>query len=213
MAVASTNSTSALRLGSAYAGATTATVAAFGAVAGLAGVEHGIGEILQGPVRPDALVIESWPNSEAFAVLSGEPSFTVIPNLAVSGVLAISVAIGLAVWAVGFADRRHGGWVLLGLSVLLFLVGGGFGPPLIGAVLAGAVLRGPGGSGVVARAMAPWWPWLLGVGVGAFLGLVPGTALLSHVVGLQSAGLVVALSATAFTCLILSLVAARARDG
>jgi hypothetical protein len=86
MLMASTNRTSARQLRPTYHRATTATVAAFGAVAGLAGVEHGIGEILQGPVRPDRPVIESWPDSEAFAVLNGGPALTVIPSLAISGV-------------------------------------------------------------------------------------------------------------------------------
>jgi hypothetical protein len=36
------------------AGATRTVVAAFGAVVAMAGLEHGIGEVLQGPVAPDA---------------------------------------------------------------------------------------------------------------------------------------------------------------
>jgi hypothetical protein len=36
-----------------------------------------------------------------------------------------NLALSFVIWAVGFADRKHGSTVLLILSVLLFLVGGG----------------------------------------------------------------------------------------
>ncbi len=41
-------------------------VATLGTLAGLAGVEHGIGEILQGNVAPEGLAIIAWPGSELF---------------------------------------------------------------------------------------------------------------------------------------------------
>ena len=100
-------------------------MAVLGTLVGLAGVEHGVGEILQGPVRPDRLVIASWPDASALEILSGEPAMTVVPNLLVTGVLAVAVGLLLVVWSVGFAGRRHGGWVLIGVSTLLLLVGGG----------------------------------------------------------------------------------------
>ena len=46
--------------------------------AALAAVEHGVGEILQGFGPPDAVVIQSGPDSPAFASLSGEPAMTVV---------------------------------------------------------------------------------------------------------------------------------------
>ncbi|GAI04081.1 unnamed protein product [marine sediment metagenome] len=39
--------------------ATKTTVSTFGAIIGIAGIEHGIGEILQGNMPPAGIVIES----------------------------------------------------------------------------------------------------------------------------------------------------------
>ncbi len=58
--------------------ATRAAVSTFGVVAGLAGVEHGVGEVLQGNVAPDGLIIASWPDSALFRILAGEPAALLI---------------------------------------------------------------------------------------------------------------------------------------
>jgi hypothetical protein len=133
--------------------ATRVVVGALGALVGLAGVEHGVGEVLQGPGRPEGLVIESWPDAAAFEVLSGEPAMTVVPDLQVTGVLAILVGLTVAVWSIWFVGRRRGGLVLIGLSVLLLLVGGGLFPPLMGIAL-GAVASRMGRD--AARPPRPW---------------------------------------------------------
>jgi hypothetical protein len=196
--------------------ATRIVVSMFGAVVAFAGVEHGVGELLQGPVTPPALVIESWPGVEAFAILAGEPAITVIPNLLVSGVLAVTVALAFGIWAVVFIERPHGGLVLGGLSVLLLLVGGGFGPPMIGIILGvtatriGAASRRP--PGTIGRALARVWPWVLAAGVLGYLGLVPGVVLLSWGFGLSDSNLVLGLSVVAFAALLVAPAAARAHD-
>jgi hypothetical protein len=200
-------------------GATSATrivVSTFGALVAFAGIEHGVGEILQGPVAPAALAIESWPGAKAFEILGGEPAMTVIPSLLVTGVLAVIVALAFGVWSVLFVERRYGGLVLLALSVLLLLVGGGFGPPLIGIVLGiaatriGAVSHRPPGD--VARAAGRVWPWVLGVGVLGYLGLFPGLVVLSWLFGTSDSSPVLVLSAISFSSLLLAPVAARAHD-
>ncbi|HEU4915277.1 MAG TPA: hypothetical protein VFV13_01770, partial [Acidimicrobiia bacterium] len=48
------------------------------------------------------------------------------------------MALALGAWAVWFIDRPQGGLVLIRLSLLPAVVGGGFGPPLIG-IIAGVV--------------------------------------------------------------------------
>lgn len=196
--------------------ATRIVVSTFGAIVAFAGVEHGVGEILQGPVAPAGLIIESWPHIAAFEILSGEPAMTVVPNLLVTGVLAVIVALAFGIWSVMFVERRHGGLVLIGLSVLLLLVGGGFGPPLIGFILGlaatriGAASRRPPGR--VARAVAPLWPWALGAGVLGYLGLVPGVVLVSWLFGVSDSNLVLGLTAVSFAALLLAPVAARTHD-
>lgn len=198
------------------ASATRVVVSTFGAVVAFAGLEHGLGEVVQGPVAPAGLAIESWPNVKAFEILAGEPAMTVIPNLLVTGVLAMVVALAVGIWAVAFVERRHGGLVLIGLSVLLLLVGGGFAPPLIGIILGvaatriGAVSRRAPGR--VARALAPLWPWVLGAGVLGYLGLVPGVVILSWLFGVNDSNLVLGLTVLAFGALLLAPVAARAHD-
>ncbi len=196
--------------------ATRIVVSTFGAVVAFAGFEHGVGEILQGPVAPAALAIESWPDVKAFEILAGEPAMTVIPNLLVTGVLAVVVALAFGIWSVAYVERRHGGLVLIGLSVLLLLVGGGFAPPLMGIILGiaatriGAASRRPPGR--VARTAGRVWPWVLGAGVLGYLGLVPGVVLLSWVFGVSDSNLVLGLTAVSFAALLLAPVAARAHD-
>jgi hypothetical protein len=190
-------------------------IAAFGLVVAMAGIEHGIGEILEGPVAPPALVFRSWPDTAAFEVLNGEPALTIIPNLLVAGVLTITVSVVFAVWAVGYAHRPRGAIGLFVLSILLLLAGGGVAPPVIGVVLAiaaariGAPARLPG---TVTRRIAPAWRGALALGVAAYLVLFPGMVLASAVFGFESELLVLALSLLAFGGLFGALVAARAND-
>lgn len=104
----------------------------FGVIAALGGLEHGMGEMLQGNVAPTGIMIRSWPTAETMRVLAGEPAMTLVSNLLISGALTILVALAILVCSLAFLSRRHGGLILLLLSALLLLVGGGFGPPLFG---------------------------------------------------------------------------------
>lgn len=196
--------------------ATRTVVATFGVLAALAGIEHGLGELAQGSVAPPGLVFASWPDVPALDVLSGEPAMTLVPDLVVTGVASIVVAVALGTWSIVATRRAHGGLVLIALSVLLLLVGGGFGPPLIGVILGSAAsrrmtttVRPPGG---VSQALGRRWRWFLAAGVAGFLALMPGTVLLHTWFGVASAGLVSAFAAVAFGGLILALISARAHD-
>jgi hypothetical protein len=204
------------RPGAAEARATRVVIMIFGILAGLAGIEHGVGEIRQGSTRPDTLLIQSWPDTTAFAVLAGEPALTVLPNLLVSGILAVIVALALSIWSVAFVQRRGGGLVLILLSVLLLLVGGGLGPPLVGVILGVAALRMHALPRREVRrvllALARAWKWFLAVGVAGYLALLPGTVILHHFAGVAHDTVVYALAALSFGALILSLVAARTAD-
>ncbi len=196
--------------------ATRTVIAVFGTLAALAGVEHGIGELLQGAVAPSSRMIQSWPDAHAFDVLGGEPALTVVPNLALTGVLAMAAAVVLGVWAVWFIERPRGGVVLIALSIVLLLVGGGFGPPLIGIILGLAATRTFRGrheaTGRVRRMLAKTWSWALVAGMVGYLSLVPGMVVLSQLTGFEDSTAVLVLSALSFAALILALVAARAYD-
>ena len=186
-----------------------------GLFAAFAGLEHGIGEFTSGDVGAHSLVIESWPHVEAFEVLGGEPAMTLIPDLRVAGVVTALVSLVLGWWALRNDGTRRDGWLLLGISALLLVVGGGFGPPLIGLVVGiGLVLQArPDAAppGRVSGGLAPRWRLLLWITVSAFLALFPGLVLLSWI-GLDLSWATAALPFVAFGALVLSLVAGSASD-
>lgn len=119
--------------------ATRIVASTLGAIVGLAGIEHGIFEILQGNTTTNGLVIDAIGSGQKLWPGATKPAFTIIPSFFVSGILAVIVGGTLVtIWAVVFIERKHGGAVLLFLSVLLFLVGGGS-PPLFLGVIASLV--------------------------------------------------------------------------
>jgi hypothetical protein len=176
-------------------GATRAIVSTFGVFAGLGGFEHGIGEILQGNRAPGGIVIASWPGSELFRILAGEPAMTIVPNLLAAGILTVFFSLVFLIWATVFVQRKNGGLILIPLSIVMLLVGGGFGPPLLGIII--------GIIGTRIHAPLSWWRAHLPVGVRRFLGkawpwcfiscgiawlvLFPGFLLLGRFFGADSA--------------------------
>jgi hypothetical protein len=90
-------------------------------------------------VAPGGIVFDSWVHEPLATNLGGEPAMTLLPDLLVAGVLTILASLAVLGWAAAGAGRAGYGPVLLLLSVAMLLVGGGFGPPLLGmlAALAG----------------------------------------------------------------------------
>jgi hypothetical protein len=138
-----------------------------GIAAGIAGVEHGYFEILQGNVRPEGLMIVSMgpPCDPEVAWNICEPAMTILPSFLITGILAVILGLAIFVWSVGFVQRKHGGLVLMLLSVALLLFGGGLFPLLIGIIGGAAgtqinksLTREPGG---ITRFVATLWPWPL----------------------------------------------------
>ena len=109
-------------------GAVRATAAVFGVYAGLLGMEHGYFETLQRNVAPKGLKILAVSPSELPFPFGHEPVMTLVPSFLVTGILALFVGLAIIVWSAAFIQRKHGAAVLFLLSVLLLLVGGGFGP-------------------------------------------------------------------------------------
>jgi hypothetical protein len=147
------------------------TASVLGLTAGGAGIEQGIFEILQGNTRPEGLMIASMgpPCVPELSWNQCEPAMTVIPNYLTTGILAIVFGIVIMVWSAFFVQRKHGGLVLILLSIPLLLFGGGIFPPLIG-VIAGAIgtriHKPPKPEGTrlsrrVLRFLAGLWPWSL----------------------------------------------------
>ncbi|MFH1632819.1 MAG: hypothetical protein ABIG63_02260 [Chloroflexota bacterium] len=200
--------------------ATKVTVSTFGALAGLAGIEHGFGETLQGNVAPDGMMILSWSDSELFHILAGEPAMTIIPNFLATGILTILFSLVFLVWATMFVHKKNGGLVLILLSIVMLLVGGGFAPPVLGVIVGVAATRinapltwwrthflvG------LRRSLGKLWPWSFAACIIAWLYLFPGSILLDYFFGAGNPGVIAVLSLSAFGSLLLTIVAGFAHD-
>lgn len=194
--------------------ATKIVATTFGVIAALGGVEHGIGEMLQGNLAPASIMIESWPEAAVMRTLGGEPAMTIVPNLLVSGILTILVALAILVWSVAFLPRKHGGLILLLLSVLLLLVGGGFGPPLFG-LIAGLVATRINAPFTWWRAhlstkaryvLSRVWPWSYVLALVAWLAVLPGVPIIGYFFPLVEAGVIYTLILLAFASLFVTIV-------
>lgn len=108
--------------------ATRVVASTLGVLVGLAGIEHGILEVLQGNVRPDGIMIEAIGPAQRLWEYASEPALTIIPNMLVTGILAIVFGLLVIIWSVAFIHTKYGAAVLLLLSIILWLVGGGFAP-------------------------------------------------------------------------------------
>jgi hypothetical protein len=148
--------------------ATKSVAAWFGIAAGLAGIEHGIFEILQGNTHPEGAMITSMgsPCVPDEVWNACEPAMTVLPNFLITGILAVFFGVVILIWSAGLMQRKRAGLVLILLSIALLLFGGGIFPPLIGIVggVAGSKINKPLSGkqpGGLLRFAARLWPWSL----------------------------------------------------
>src|SRR5512140_2934526 len=105
--------------------ATKTIVAITGISLGIAGLNHGFFETLQGNTPTNGLIIQAIGAANRMWLHGTEEAFTIIPNFLVTGLLAILVSLAIMVWSVGFVHKQHGPTVFILLFILLFLVGGG----------------------------------------------------------------------------------------
>ena len=194
--------------------ATKIVATTFGLLAGLGGLEHGIGEMFQGNRAPAGIMIASWPEAEAMRILGGEPAMTLVPNLLVSGMLTILVALAILVWSIAFLPRKYGGLILLLLAVILLLVGGGFGPPLFG-LIAGLAATRINASFTwwrahlpvnTRRVLARIWPWSYVLTLTAWLTVLPGVPIIGYFFPLVDPGVIYTLILLAFVSLLVTIV-------
>ncbi len=84
----------------------TKTVASiFGILVGLAGIEHGIFEILQGDVVPNDIIIDAIGSGQKFWEYATETALTVIPNFLIAGIFAVIFGFLVTIWA-AFIDKK-----------------------------------------------------------------------------------------------------------
>ncbi len=143
------------------------TAGVYGIYAGILGGEHGFFEALQGNTATAHLRIfaVSWELPFPFG---HEPAMTLIPNFLATGIAAMLCSVVMIIWSTRFIRGERGGVVLALLSVVLLLVGGGFGPisllmvACIAASRIGKPLRMSRGliPPVLCHALARLWPWV-----------------------------------------------------
>ncbi len=169
----------------------------FGSLAGFGGIVHGIGEVLQGSIAPDGLVFNSWVHEPIATGIGGEPAMSIVPNLLLTGLLAIVVSSVVLIWSVANVHRKNGGRILMLLSLAMLLVGGGFGSPLIGflAGWAGTMINTPlkGWRGRLSprtqQLSAQLWPWFFGLAAFSATFLTIGSLILVFFFGLNDSDL------------------------
>jgi hypothetical protein len=191
----------------------------FGTIMTLAGLEHGIGEVLQGNVAPGGLMFPSWPNSTFFHSLGGEPAMSVIPNLLVTGILAILVSLALLIWVLFFVQRKHGGLVMILLSIAMLLAGGGIFPPVLSAII-GAVatqIQSPLNGWrrlplAFRRFLEKAWPWSFAACIVAWLGMFPGLSLLGYFFGMDDPAFILTLLSIAVGLLLVTVLTGFGHD-
>ena len=115
-----------------FRGSVTIAVASIlGIFAGIGGASHGPGEILQGNIAPDGIIIEAWP---ALMLLAGEPAMTLIPSFSISGILTVTTGVAVTILAATHIQSKNGALILILLSTMMLFVGGGLIPPAFGVV-------------------------------------------------------------------------------
>lgn len=152
----------------------------WGALAGMGGLVHGIGEVAQGSVATPGLFIPSWTTGPIADNLGGEPGLTVIPNFLVTGILTIALASILIAVSARRTAAGPSGWALLALSTGMLLVGGGVGPPVMGLCAGAGALASQRARARQGKAGGPdhrsvLWPWLYWLSLADTLFLVFGS--------------------------------------
>jgi len=107
--------------------ATRIIVATMGVMLGLASMNHGVFETLQGDTPTDGLIIQAIGEAHQMWSYGTEEAFTIVPNYLLTGVLAVFISVAIIVWSVGFVHKKRGPTIFILLFILLFLVGGGIG--------------------------------------------------------------------------------------
>lgn len=156
-----------------YISATRVVASMFGVLVGLAGIIHGCFEILQGNTAPSSLLSEAIGPSQRFWEYGTLHALTIIPNYLVTGILALSIGILVVIWARVYVQTKYGAVVLMMLTIILFLVGGGF-APIFTAILASFT------AALIGKPMM-WWRKLLPGSVLNFLAKIWSVSLVAFV--------------------------------
>ncbi|MGA9397753.1 MAG: hypothetical protein WBV22_05765 [Anaerolineaceae bacterium] len=196
------------------------SISTFGVIIAMAGIEHGIGEILQGKHAPAGVMIESWPGSPFFRMLAGEPAMTIIPNLLATGILAILTTLFFLLWSTLWNHKKIAGGMMILSAIAMLLSGAGMSPPILVIILSVATiimntpsrLKRTHQPSRFQQLCAKLWPGSLIISVVIWLMVLPGLPLLDYYGDVNNPTLVVVIVLFALVTLLLTLNFARARD-
>ena len=198
---------------------TTTLFLTLGVLAGIMGIEHGIGEVLEGYRPTDSVFILSWPDTPFFEIMSGEPAMTIIPNYLVTGLLAIFFSCVFLVVLLKPSPDRKAIIVLFTLLIFMLLAGGGFGPPILGMIVVLIALKRNSPLKIwsklpskVHSVLSMLWPWSFGLCLIGWLMLFPGAALIVFFTGMDSALLMIIPIIIAFGFIPITLLLGFSRD-
>jgi hypothetical protein len=105
----------------------------------IAGLAHGIPEVLQGNAPTEGLIIQAiGPEMNLWGT---EEAFTLLPTYLLTGLAAVSLSLALIVWSLRLLHTKHGATVLGLLFVGLFLFGGGIAAQVMFAPFVWAAAR------------------------------------------------------------------------
>ena len=100
-------------------GAAGKTACVFGSLAGIGGLVHGIGEMLQGNVDTPGIWIYSWTQGPIATNMGGESGITVLPTILLAGIFTIIISIAVIIRSVAFSGKKHGGVIMLIMSITM----------------------------------------------------------------------------------------------
>ena len=190
-----------------------------GILAGIMGIEHGIGEVLEGYRPTESVFILSWPDAEFFEIMAGEPAMTLIPNYLVTGLLAIFFSGAFLVVLVRPGLERKAITMLFALLILMLLTGGGFGPPILGIIAVLIALKRNSPLKLWRKLPSKFhqvqsrlWTWSFGLCLLGWLMLFPGAALIAFFTGIDNALLMVIPILIAFLFIPITLFLGFSRD-
>ncbi len=199
--------------------ATRAVASFVGVFGGLMGMEHGFFETLQGNVAPGSLIIDAIGRQPNSVFQGSEPALTIVPNLFVTGILAICVGLLITIWAAAFIERHNAVLVLMLFSSILFSVGGGLAPLVIELIAAAIAtwINQPHRwwrahlSANVQHWLAELWPWpFVAFFVPSFINLQ--IAIFGNFFGVNNPSLLALIVLLIFGLLLLSVMSGFAYD-
>jgi hypothetical protein len=199
--------------------ATTTMFLTLGILSGIMGIEHGIGEVLEGYRPTNGIFILSWPDSMFFEIMAGEPAMTLIPNYLVTGLLAIFFSAAFLIVLVKSGLDKKALMIPLALLVLMLLFGGGFGPPILGVIAVLIALKRNSQLKTWSRlplelhsVLSKVWPWSFGLCLLGWLMLFPGAALIAFFTGVNTALIMLIPILVAFAFIPITLLLGFSRD-